>query len=149
MQLKTRALGALAGLVSVFALTAGAIAADRAYTEEVIIQVSSIRTEPGMYDEYMKYLAGPYKQFMEEQKKAGIILDYAVYSVVPRVPSDPDLYLTTTLKDMAALECVDGRSDPIAEKIFGSMQQQNAAGVERGKMRSLIGEELIRQLVLK
>ena len=41
----------------------------------------------------MKYLATTYKQLMEEQKKAGIILDYAVYSTRPHGPSDPNIYL--------------------------------------------------------
>ena len=89
MQLKMRALGALAGLLSIFALSGLAAAADRAYTEGVVVDVASIRTEPGMFDEYLKYLAGPYKQLMEEQKKAGIIVDYAVYAVSPRGPDDP------------------------------------------------------------
>jgi hypothetical protein len=102
-----------------------------------------------MFDEYLKYLAGPYKQWMEEQKKAGIILDYAVYQTVPRGPGDPDLYLTVVYKNMAALDGLDARTDPIAEKIFGSMEQSNAASAARGKMRTLVGSELIRELELK
>ena len=86
MQLKTRALGALAGLVVLVGVNGTSVGAERAYTEGAVVQVGSIRTEPGMFDEYMKYLAGPYKQWMEEQKKAGVILDYAVYQATPRGP---------------------------------------------------------------
>jgi len=50
---------------------------------------------------------------------------------------------------MAALDGLDARTDPIAEKIFGSLEQSNAASAERGKMRSMVGSELIRELVLK
>ena len=149
MLLKTRALGALAGLVVLVAVNGTALGAERSYTEGAVVQVGSIRTEPGMFDAYLKYLAGPYKQWMEEQKKAGIILDYAVYQATPRGPHDPDLYLTVVYKNMAALDGLDARTDPISEKIFGSMEQSNAASAERGKMRTQIGGELIRELVLK
>jgi hypothetical protein len=149
MQLRKRALSALVGFVSLIALTGAAVAADRPYSEGVVVNVSSVRTEPGMFEEYMKYLAGPYKQLMEEQKKAGIIVDYAVYQVVPRSPNDPDLLLTTTYKNMAALDGLDARSDAITEKVFGNMQQQSASTVSRGKLRTLVGDELIREMVLK
>jgi hypothetical protein len=149
MQLKARALGALVGFAAVIAATGAAVAADRPYSEGVVVNVSSVRTEPGQFEAYMAYLAGPYKQLMEEQKKAGIIVDYAVYQVVPRSPSDPDLFLTTTYKNMAALDGLDARSDAITEKVFGNLQQQSASTVTRGKLRTLVGDELIREMVLK
>ncbi len=65
-----------------------------------------------MFDEYMKYVAGPYKQLMDEQKKAGIIVDWSVYTVVPQGPHDPDLYLITTYKNMAALDGLNEKTDP-------------------------------------
>ena len=66
--------------------------------------VSSIRTEPGKFEDYLAWLAGPYKQLMEAQKAAGLIVDYAVYATTPRSPNDPDLYLVTVYKNMAALD---------------------------------------------
>jgi hypothetical protein len=87
--------GALAGLLSTFAVSGIAAAADRPYTEGEVVNVASVRTESGMFEGCVKYLAGPYKQVMEEQKKAGIIVDYAIYAADPRGPHDPDLYLVT------------------------------------------------------
>src|ERR1700739_1249212 len=53
----------LRGLM-VLALSFGAMVAwaddERAYTEGAVISVSYVKTEPGMFDEYLKYLAGPY-----------------------------------------------------------------------------------------
>ena len=149
MNLKTRALGALAALLSFFSLAGIAAAADRPYTEGPVVNVSAIRTQPGMFDAYMAYLAGPYKQSMEAQKAAGLILDYSVHTVAPRSPDDPDLYLITVYKDMAALDGLQDKMDPIQEKVFGSEQQQAAKTIERGKMRTLVGNQLLRQLILK
>jgi hypothetical protein len=148
MKMKTRALGALAGLFAFAALT-GAQAADRPWTEGPVSEVSSIRTEPGKFDDYMAWLAGPYKQIMEAQKAAGLILGYAVYATTPRSPSDPDLYLVTVYKNMAALDDFAAKSDPIAEKLQGSLAEQNKAYIDRGKMRTVLGSELIREAVLK
>lgn len=144
-----RALGALGGLLSLMVVASPAVAADRPYTEGAVVNVSAVRTEPGMFDEYMKYLAGPYKQVMEEQKKAGVIVDYAIYAADPRSPHDPDLYLITVYKNMAALDDLNAKTDAITEKTFGTLEQQSAATVQRGKLRTLIGSEYIRELNLK
>ncbi len=149
MSLKTRALGALAGLLVSFLAIGVAGAADRPYSEGTVSEISSIRTEPGKFDDYLAWLAGPYKQMMEAEKAAGIIVDYAVYSTTPRSPNDPDLYLVTVYKNMAALDDLAAKSDPIAEKLQGSMTEQNKAYIERGKMRTVLGSELIREAVLK
>jgi L-rhamnose mutarotase len=152
MKLKTRALGALGALAALLStVTSGGIAAaaDRPYTEGQVLNVSAVRTEPGMFEEYMKYLAGPYKQLMEQQKKAGIVVDYAIYSAEPRGPHDPDLYLVIVYKNMAALDDLNAKTDALTEKVFGTLDQQTAATVQRGKLRTLVGSENIRQLILK
>jgi L-rhamnose mutarotase len=149
MTIKTRALGALAGLFAFVAVTGAAQAADRPYTEGPVSMVSSIRTEPGMFQTYMKYLSTTYKSLMEEQKKAGIILDYAVYQTTPRSPDDPDLYLVVTYKNMAAMDGLADRTDAIQEKLIGNQEQRDAAIVARGKMRTSVGSEMIRKLDLK
>jgi hypothetical protein len=149
MKLKSRALGALAGLFALVAMSGTAIAADRPYSEGAVTIVSSIRTMPGMFDDYMAWLAGPYKQAMEAQKAAGVILAYSVYATQPRGPNDPDLYLTTTYKNMAAFDGLDAKLDPIYEKLQGSMAEQNKAYMERSKMRTVMGSEMIREMVLK
>lgn len=149
MMSKTRALGAVAGLLVSLSMGSAVVAADRPYTEGTVLNVASVRTEPGMFEEYLKYLSGPYKQQMEELKKAGIIVDYSVYAATPRGPHDPDLYLVTVYKNFAALDGLDARSDAITEKIFGDMAAQTESTVKRGKLRTLIGDEFIRELELK
>jgi hypothetical protein len=149
MRNRSRALGALTGILAFAMSTGAAVAADRPYTEGSVVNVSAVRTEPGMFEEYMKYLAGPYKQSMEEQKKAGVILDYAIYAADPRGPHDPDLYLITVYTNLAALDDLNTRTDAITEKIFGTLDQQSQATVARGKLRTLLGSEYIRELTLK
>jgi hypothetical protein len=125
------------------------VADDRPYTEGAVTEVSYIRTKPGMFDEYMKWVATQRKQEMEELKKAGIIVSYAIYAAQPRGPQDPDLIFTVTYKNMAALDGLDEKTDPIDKKIFGSTEAANKATVNRAQMRDVLGSELVRELKLK
>ena len=150
MKMKNRALGALAGLFAFVAVTATAAAADRPYTEGPVSIVTSVKVEPGMDDAYMAWLQSNWKKSLEAQKAAGIVLGYAVYGTQARSPGEPDLYLVVTYKNMAAFDGLEDRVEPIMEKTFNATQQQMAqASIERGKMRTIMGSEMIRELVLK
>lgn len=149
MNIRKHALGMLGAALALVAVAGVAAAADRPYTEGAVLNVSSIRTEPGMFDSYMNFLATTYKQNMEAQKAAGIILDYTVYTAVPRGPDDPDIYLVTTYKNMAALDGLAEKTDPMMQKLFGDMSQRSAATIARGKMRTQLGSEQIREIKLK
>ncbi len=73
-----------------------------------------------------------------EQKRAGIILDYAVYQTTPRTPNDPDVFLVVTCQNLAALDGLADRTDASQEKLIGSQDQRDAAMVARGRMRTMI-----------
>lgn len=149
MNIKIRALGALAGILAAFSMAGAAFAADEPYSDGPVTMVSSLRTNPGMHDTYLRYLASTYKTNMEAAKKAGIILDYRVYETQPRSPNEPNLYLTVTYKNMAALDGLDERMEPIMQASFGDQKARDSASVDREKMRHMIGQELIREVTLK
>jgi len=67
----------------------------------------------------------------------------------PRGPGDPDLYLVTVYKNMAALDGRSAKTDPIYEKLEGSLAEQNKAFAARSKLRTILGDEYIRELKLK
>jgi hypothetical protein len=149
MELRFRAHWALLAFASILAATGPARAADRPWTEGPVSVVNSIRTQPGMFDAYMKYLSTIWKSNMEEQKKAGIIVDYRVYSTTPRGPGEPNLYLVTTYANMAAMDGLADKNEAMLQRSFGDVQQRSAAAIEREKMREQVGSEMIRELVLK
>lgn len=122
---------------------------DHAYTQGPVVLVSFIRTEPGMFEEYLRYLDSTYKRLLDGFKKQGIIIDYAVYQALPRNPQDADLILTVTYKNMAAFDDLQARTDPAVKEIFGSLPKAASASADRGKMRKEIGSQMVRQLLLK
>lgn len=149
MSIKISALSALGALIALVATTGTTVAEDRPYAEGTVSVVSSIRTEPGQSDAYMRYLATTYKQLMEEQKKAGIIVDWSVFTARPRTPDGPNLYLVTTYKNLAAMDGLQDKTDAIQEKFIGNQEARDAAMVARGKMRSMVGSEVIRKVEFK
>jgi L-rhamnose mutarotase len=122
---------------------------DHAYTQGPVTIVSFVRTEPGMFEEYLRYLSNTYKKLMETQKKQGIVTDYAIYQTLPRGPQDADLILTVTYKNMAALDGLQERTDPLIKETFGSLPKASSASADRDKLRKQLGSQLVRQLILK
>lgn len=137
------------GLTLVLAVPAAAQQSTRPYTEGPVVAVQYIRVMPGHFDDYMAYIGGQYKQQMEALKKAGVIVDWAVYQSDNRDEDDWNLALTTVYKNMAALDNLNDRTDPIVQQVFGSNQKSNALMVKRGEIREVIGGRLLRQLVIK
>lgn len=85
---------------------------------------------------------------MEAQKKAGLVTEYHVYSTEPRSPQDPDIILTVTVPNMAALDKTD-EADAVAAKVMGSNAQQDTATIDRGSLRELLGSQLTREMILQ
>jgi len=144
--MKKLAIGALA---LILAIGSGAASAQtRPYKEGPVTDISYIRTKDGHFEEYMHFLAGPYKALMEAQKKAGLITDYRVLSAEPKGPGEADLLLLVTYPNMAALDRVE-EAIAVAEKVSGSIEKQEQAAVARGPIREVLGSQLVRELVLK
>jgi hypothetical protein len=148
--MKLRFLAGLAVTALSMSAISSALADDsKSYTEGTIVEVTSIRTKPGMFDAYMKWLDTTGKQLREDEKKAGLILDYAVYEALPRSPHDPDIYLVITYKNMAALDGLSDRVEPLQKKIWATREAGAKAAADRESMREVLGSELMRRLELK
>lgn len=122
---------------------------DHAYTQGPVTIVSFVRTEPGMFDDYIRYLSNTYKKLMEVQKKQGIVTDYAIYQALPRDAQDADVIITVTYKNMAAFDTLQARTDPLIKEVFGSLPKAASASVDREKLRKQLGSQMVRQLILK
>ena len=137
--------------LAMLTLGAGAVMAQDGvpYTSGAVVDVSSIRTEPGQFNAYLRYLAGPYRKIMDEAKAQGLVTDYSFYAAQPKNPHDADLYLVTEYPNFAVFDGLDEKMDAISNKIWGSMSASESAEVDREKLRKVLGSELLRELKLK
>ncbi len=138
------------GAITLLAIAGLAGAQERPYTEGPVVAVTSVKVMDGQSENYMRFLDGTYKASMEASKKAGVILDYSVFSASPRKPEDADLYLVVTYPNMAMLDGLDAKMEPIMSSVtkMNVMQRDEASG-KRTVMRTILGTELIRELKLK
>ena len=139
----------LIGVALVLAVPAAAQQTSRSYTEGGVTEVQYIRVKPGHFDEYMTFLAGPYRQQMEAQKKAGVITGWGVYQSDNRDENDWNIALATTYKNMAALDNLRDRVDPITKQVYGSLDKSDEAMTKRGEMRDIVGNRQLRELIFK
>src|SRR3954470_5960451 len=100
-QMKTTRVVAIAALCFLPILV---IAEDRPYSLGPVTSVSYIRVKPGQYDNYMRYLAGPYRKQLEANVKAGLVVSWKVFDASPRNDKEPNVILTTTYPNMATLD---------------------------------------------
>jgi len=145
-RLRLAACGALS--IAAFASSA-ALADDHAYTEGPVVNMASIRTVDGKFDEYMQWLDTTWKKEEEAARKAGYILSYQVLTVDPRGPNDPDVILVITYRNWAALDGALAKGDAIAKQVEGSIQAANKSQSDRGAIRRVLGSVTMQVAQLK
>ena len=140
----------VAGVV-LFAAFAGLCSAqsDAPYTEGPVWNITMVKAKSGMTDEYLKGLAKTLKGTLEEAKKQNLVLDYKILLGNAATRQDFDILILVESKNMAALDNGREKFDPIARKVVGTTDQQQAMAVKRLDIREIIGTKLMREITLK
>src|ERR1051325_3711240 len=84
-----------------------ALAADNdapPFENGAVVDVTSIQTKDGHFNDYMHWLSTDWKHQEEALKKAGVVTDFHVWLVQNRRAGEPDIFLTQTYKNMAVLD---------------------------------------------
>ena len=121
---------------------------ERQYTDGPVTDVAYIRVEYGRFEEYVDWLNSTWKPTMEATKKAGLIIDYKIFTAIPKSEDEPNIFRMITYENMAALD-KGIELEAVAKQVIGTTEVQNKARVSRNEYRQLLGSELIRELILK
>ncbi len=122
---------------------------DAPYTEGTVWNVTMVKVKYGMGDQYLKGLAKTFKGTLEEAKKQNLIISYKILLGDSSTPNDFNILLMVESKNMAALDNSREKFDPIAQKIEGSVSQQEQTAVKRMEIREIMGDKLMREITLK
>ena len=149
-------IAAVAGVVSVCSAQNSASAAGTTttqsaapYTEGAVWQITMVKTKTGMGDDYLKALATIFKSTNDEAKKQGIIKDYKILIGDAATQQDYDILLMVEYPNMAALDGLREKTDPIGAKMVGSEDQQRQLAVKRLEIREIMGDKTMREITLK
>ncbi|MDB5699614.1 MAG: hypothetical protein JWN69_2418 [Alphaproteobacteria bacterium] len=138
-------------LVAFGLLAAPAFAADDgpSFNKGHVWEYGQIKTVDGHFDDYMKWLAGPWQEQQEAFKKAGYIVSYKVLLVADARKDEPDIILATEYANMAAFDRSTTEEYKMGEKIWGSMTKASQEQAARGAIRTILGSMVVREAVLK
>lgn len=141
-----------ASLLSLSLATVAAVAGaqERPYADGPVVVVSAIKVMDGQFENYMAFLNGSWRKTMQASKEAGLVTEYHVYGAQAHNPNEADLYLVATYPNMAAFDGMDAKMDPILAKVTKmNYKQADEASGKRTVMRTLLGQEMLRELVFK
>jgi len=122
---------------------------DAPYTEGPVWNATMVKTKAGMTDEYLKELAKTLKASLEEAKKQNLVVDYKILLGNAATPQDFNILIMVESKNMAAQDNTREKFDPIARKVVGTTDQQEALQVKRLDIREIVGTKLMREITLK
>ena len=108
-----------------------------------------IKTKTGLSDEYLKQITGTVKPVYDEEKKQKIILDYKILEGDAMGAHDFDILIMVQYPNMAALDGLRDKMDPIVEKVMGSEEQRRDTAVKRLDIREILGTKTMREITLK
>lgn len=140
-----------AAAVALLAVAAPAVAQDapRVYDQGPVVTVTYIKVEPGQLRTYMANLNGVWRRQQEEGKKRGDVLYYGVYQVVTPRPGEPDIELVVAYKNAAVMDTSLDEQDRRTAAMMGSLDAAQKATIDRGKLRTVMGGTMLRELVFK
>ncbi len=119
------------------------------YTEGTVWTLTMIKTKAGLGDDYFRQISQSVKPVYEEEKKQKIILDYKILEGDAMGPEDFNIIIMVEYPNMAALDGLRDKMDPIVEKVMGSQDQQRATAVKRLDIREILGTKTMREITLK
>src|SRR5947207_5289091 len=119
------------------------------YTEGAVWQITMVKTKPGMSDDYLKAQAKIFKSTNDEAKRQGIITDYKILAGDAATQQDYDILLMIEYPNMAAMDGLRDKTDPIATKMVGTDDQQRQMAVKRLEIRDIMGDKTMREITLK
>ena len=146
MKIRFSAIALAAALACSSFSVAQAQDAARVYDNGPVWTISYIETKPAMFNDYMAYLAGPYRALQDAAKRRGEVLDYKVLEVDSPRDGEANLILMVQFKNMAVFDrsLAEGERDTAA--VFGSLTQGQQSQVKRQDMRTQRGGVRVREL---
>jgi hypothetical protein len=150
--MKMKAIGLLAA--GMLCASASAVAQEH-WTEGPVWECSAYRTNPGMFDTYMKWIRAHSEPINAEAKKQGLIVDFKTYVKAPKDPNDDDVLFCTLYSNYGkALDYNKGDDDKFdaisaAHWATADEDKQTELSNPRLEMRKYLGTTFYREVTLR
>jgi hypothetical protein len=139
----------LAGFCSAQTSSTATKGSNAPYIEGPVWVLTMIKTKSGLSDDYFKSISQTVKPVYEEEKKQKIILDYKILEGDASGTQDFNILIMVQYPNMAALDGLRDKMDPIVEKVMGPEDQRRATAVKRLDIREILATKTMREITLK
>ena len=119
------------------------------YNEGPVWTLTMIKTKTGLDDDYFRQITGTVKPIYDEEKKQRIIVDYKILMGDPHGRDEANIIIMVEYPNMAALDGLRDKMDPLIEKVMGNEDQRRATAVKRLDIREILGVRTMREITLK
>ena len=119
------------------------------YTEGVVWTITFVKTKAGLSDDYFRQISQTVKPAYESAKSQKVILDYKILDGDAMGTNDFNIMIMVAYPNMAALDGLRDKMDPILEKVMGSEDQRRTMAVKRLDIREILGNKTMREITLK
>jgi hypothetical protein len=150
--MKMKRIGLVAAALAFVSVSA---VAQEHWTEGPVWACSAYRTNPGMFDTYIKWIRAHSEPINAEAKKQGLILDYKTFVKPPRDPNDSDVTFCTLFSSYGqALDYNKGddeKFDAISAAHWATADEdkQTQLSNPRLEMRKFLGTTYDREVTLR
>jgi hypothetical protein len=120
------------------------------YDPGPVWRVVYVHLKPGQGDVFWNDIRQNLKPIYEEQKKAGLILEYKFWTnATTDSPNDWDIAIGLLYPNYAALDQVAAKAATIANKHYGSHEAAVEAGKKRSESAEVVASKLAREVTVK
>ena len=119
------------------------------YIEGTVWTLTMIKTKTGLDDDYFRQISGTVKPIYDEEKKQKVILDYKILMGDSHNRDEGNIIIMVQYANMAALDGLRDKMDPLIEKVMGNEDQRRATAVKRLDIREILGTRTMREITLK
>ena len=138
-------------LLCVFALVGFSASAfsQQYFTNGPVIRIVKYRILPGKTADFYKWLSNAPK-ILGAEKQAGLVQEFHFYHSTEFIgPDRYDVALVIMYKDMATLDTLSEKAEPVVAKAWGSPEARAAAGKLANESMEVVSAELARGIDLK
>ncbi|HEU0068311.1 MAG TPA: hypothetical protein VFQ26_03510 [Nitrospiraceae bacterium] len=140
----------IVSLLTVSCLPVTSALAQEHYTEGTVSRVLLFDAAPGKLNDCLADLRQNLKPVYDEMKKQGVIQDYAFsLNLTSSSPEDWDVSVRIVFANLAALDGLAAKTDPITLKFYGGKDERQKALDKRVTICRLSQSRLTRQITLK
>lgn len=119
------------------------------YTTDGVMRVVKYRIRPGKSADFYKWLSNAPK-VLGAEKQAGLIEDFHFIHSTEFIGANKwDVALVIAYKNMAALDDLNTKADPVVAKAWGSPEARAAANKLADESMEVVSAELVRNIQLK